>query len=70
MHIYHKLDKRIRAHVFMLVIEMLFYKYIQCKVEKESGKRVSIDRLIAQLSRIKMGGLITFDDNARKTDSS
>lgn len=66
MPIYHRLDKRIRAHVFMCVMGLLFYRYIQWKVENATGKRVPIDRLIEQLSRIRLGGLITIDDNARK----
>ncbi|MGC8726377.1 MAG: hypothetical protein ACP5RS_07400, partial [Thermoplasmata archaeon] len=48
------------------VMGLLFYRYIQWKVEKATGERVPIDRLIAQLSRIRIGGLITFDGNARK----
>lgn len=66
MPIYHRLDKRIRAHVFMCVMGLLFYRYIQWKVERSTGKRVPIERLIEQLSRIRLGGLITIDGNARK----
>ncbi len=66
MPIYHRFDKRIRAHVFMCVMGLLFYRYIQWKVEKATGERVPIGRLAAQLSRIRLGGLITNDGKGRK----
>ena len=66
MPIYHRLDKRIRAHVFMCVMGLLFYRYIQWKVEKATGVRVPIGRLAAQLSRIRLGGLITGGNGGRK----
>ncbi len=66
MPIYHRLDKRIRAHVFMCVMGLLFYRYIQWKVEKATGVRVPIGRLAAQLSRIRLGGLITSDGSGKK----
>ena len=66
MPIYHRLDKRIRAHVFMCVMGLLFYRYIQWKVEKATGERVPIGRLAASLGRIKLGGLITGGDGGRK----
>ncbi len=66
MPMYHRFDGRIRAHVFMCVMGLLFYRYIQWKVEKAGGGRVPIGRLAAQLSRIRLGGLITSDDEVRK----
>ena len=42
------------------------YRYIQWKVEKATGERVPIGRLAAQLSRIRLGGLITGDGSGRK----
>ena len=50
----------------MCVMGLLFYRYIQWKVEKAGGGRVPIGRLAAQLSRIRLGGLITSDDEVRK----
>ncbi len=66
MPIYHRFDKRIRAHVFMCVMGLLFYRYIQWKVEKATGERVPIGKLAAQLSRIRLGGLITGGGEDRK----
>ncbi len=66
MPIYHRLDKLIRAHVFMCVMGLLFYRYIQWKVEKATGKRIPIGRLAATLGRIRLGGLITGDGNGKK----
>ena len=65
MPIYHRLDKRIRAHVFMCVMGLLFYRYIQWKVEKATGERVPLGRLAATLGRIRLGGLITGGDDGR-----
>ena len=64
---YHRLDDRIRAHVFMCVMGLLFYRYIQWKVEKATGVRVPVGRLAAQLSGIRLGGLITNDGDGKKT---
>ena len=66
MPIYHRLDKRIGAHIFMCVMDPLFHRYIQWKVEKATSERVPIGMLAAQLSRIKLSGLITGGDEGRK----
>ena len=50
----------------MCVMGLLFYRYIQWKVEKATGVSVPIGRLAAQLSRIRLGGLITGGDESRK----
>ena len=66
MPIYHRLDDRIRTHVFMCVMGLLFCRYIQWKVEKATGVRVPAGRLAAQLSGIRLGGPITGGDEDRK----
>ena len=66
MPIYHRLDKRIRAHVFMCVMGLLLYRYIQWKVEKATGERVPIGRLAATLGRIRLGGLIASNGDGKK----
>ena len=45
---------------------LLFYRYIQWKVEKATGERLPIGRLAATLGRIRLGGLITGSDGGRK----
>ena len=45
---------------------LLFYRYMQWKVEKAGGGCVPIGRLAAQLSGIRLGGLITGDGQDRK----
>ena len=59
MPIYHRLDPRIRAHVFMCVMGLLFYRYMQWRIEKETGDRIPIARMVSDLKRIRLGGLIT-----------
>ena len=51
----------------MCVMGLLFYRYIQWKVEKATGGRVPVGRLAAQLSGIRLGGLITNDGDGKKT---
>jgi len=58
MPIYHRLDPRIRAHVFMCVMGLLFYRYMQWRMEKETGERVPMARMVSDLKRIRLGGLI------------
>ena len=66
MPIYQRVDKRIRVHVFMCVMGLLFYRYSQWKLEKATGERMPIGRLAATLGRIRLGGLITDGDDGRK----
>ncbi|MGC8726360.1 MAG: hypothetical protein ACP5RS_07315 [Thermoplasmata archaeon] len=65
MPIYHRLDRRIRAHVFMCVIGLLFYRYIQWKIEEVRGEKIPMNRLVSILKRIRLGGLIVNDDDVR-----
>ncbi len=58
MPIYHRLDARIRAHVFLCVMGLLFYRYIQWRLEKETGERVPMGRMVSLLHRIRLGGLM------------
>ena len=66
MPIYHRLDKRIRVHVFMCVLGLLFYRYIQWKIEKETGERLPMGRMVSLLHRIRLGGLILTDKEKQK----
>lgn len=58
MPIYHRLDGRIRAHVFMCVMDLLFYRYIQWEMVKATGERVPMGRMASLLGRIRLSGLI------------
>jgi len=58
MPIYHRLDGRIRAHIFMCVMGLLFYRYMQWRIEKETGERVPMARMVSTLRRIRLGGLM------------
>lgn len=44
----------------------VFYRHIQCKVEKATGQHVSIGRLGTKLSRSRLDDLIIGDGNAKK----
>lgn len=66
MPIYHRLDKRIKVHVFMCVLGLLFYRYIQWKIEKEAGERLPMGRMVSLLRRIRLGGLILTNKEKQK----
>lgn len=63
MPIFHKLDSRIRVHAFLMVMGLLFYRWIQLRVQEKLKRKVPIDRLMHTLDRIRMVALI---DRARK----
>ena len=58
MPIYHRLDRRVEAHVFMCVLGLLLYRYIQWKIEKETGERIPMGRMASLLRRVRLGGLV------------
>jgi transposase len=60
------LDKRIKVHVFMCVLGLLFYRYIQWKIEKETGERLPMGRMVSLLHRIRLGGLILTNKEKQK----
>ena len=65
MPIYHRLDKRIRAHTFMCVMGLLFYRYIQWKIDEAIGESMPMGRMVSILKRIRLGGLIINDNDVR-----
>ena len=58
MPIFHRLDKRIRVHAFLCVVGLLYYRWIQRKVEVATGTRVPIAALAERLDRIQVVALI------------
>jgi len=58
MPIYHRLDRRVEAHVFMCVLGLLLYRYIQWRIEKETGERIPMGRMASILRRVRLGGLV------------
>ena len=54
MPIFHRLDKRIRVHAFLCVVGLLFYRWVQRRVEEATGERVPIEALAARLDRIQV----------------
>ena len=54
MPIFHRLDKRIRVHAFLCVIGLLFYRWIQRRVEAAMDARLPIEALAARLDRIQV----------------
>lgn len=58
MPIFHRLDKRIRVHAFLCVVGLLFYRWIQRKVEVAAGTRVPISALAGRLDRIQVVALL------------
>ncbi len=58
MPIFHRLDKRIRVHAFLCVVGLLFYRWIQRRVEEATGDRVPIAALAGRLDRIQVVALL------------
>ena len=61
MPIFHRLDKRIRVHAFLCVVGLLFYRWIQRRVEEATGERVPIEGLAGRLDRIQVVALLRKD---------
>ena len=57
MPIYHRLDKRIRVHAFLCVVGLLFYRWIQLRVEESTKVRVPIGQLADRLDKIQVVAL-------------
>jgi len=57
MPIFHRLDKRIRVHAFLCVVGLLFYRWIQLRVEGVTKERVPIAQLAARLDRVQVVAL-------------
>ena len=58
MPIFHRLDKRIRVHAFLCVVGLLFYRWIQRRVEVVTGEGVPIGRLSRWLDEIRVAALL------------
>ncbi|EQD77682.1 transposase IS4 family protein, partial [mine drainage metagenome] len=57
MPIYHRRDQRIRVHGFLCVMGLLFYRYVQLKLEKAQKVRTPIGELARRLKRIRLGAI-------------
>lgn len=66
MPIFHRLDKRIRVHAFLCVVGLLFYRWIQRRVEEATGERVPIEALAGRLDRIQVVALLRKDSKKVK----
>jgi transposase len=57
MPIFHRLDKRIRVHAFLCVMGLLFYRWIQRRVEATTKGTIPIGQLASRLDRIQVVAL-------------
>jgi transposase len=57
MPIFHRLDKRIRVHAFLCVVGLLFYRWIQRRVEAATKGSIPIGQLASRLDRIQVVAL-------------
>jgi transposase len=57
MPIFHRLDKRIRVHAFLCVVGLLFYRWIQRRVEAATKGTIPIGHLASRLDRIQVVAL-------------
>lgn len=64
MPIFHRLDTRIRVHAFLCVMGLLFYRWIQLRVQEKLKEKIPIDRLARELKGISAVSLI--DSRAKK----
>jgi transposase len=49
MPIFHQLDPRIRVHAFLCVMGLLFYRWIQLRIQEKLKEKIPIDRLAREL---------------------
>ncbi|MGI0128721.1 MAG: IS1634 family transposase [Thermoplasmata archaeon] len=66
MPIFHRLDKRIRVYAFLCVVGLLFYRWIQLRVEAAIGERIPIEALAGRLDRIQVVALLRKDSKKAK----
>ena len=57
MPIFHRLDKRIRVHAFLCVVGLLFYRWIQLRLQAATKRPVPIGQLARQLDGIQIAAL-------------
>ena len=58
MPIFHRRDGRIKVHAFLCVVGLLFYRWIQWRVEKAARQRVPIEHLANVLRQIQVVALL------------
>jgi transposase len=58
MPIFHRRDGRVKVHAFLCVVGLLFYRWIQWKVEKVTKQRVPIGHLANVLRQIQVVALL------------
>ncbi len=54
MPIYHRRDPRIRVHAFLCVVGLLFYRWVQRRVEAVTKACIPIEALAGRLDRIQV----------------
>ena len=54
MPIFHRLDRRIRVHAFLCVVGLLFYRWVQRRVEAVTKARIPTEALTGRLDRIQV----------------
>ena len=58
MPIFHQLDPRIKVHAFLCVMGLLFYRWIQLRLQEKLNEKIPIDRLARELKGISAVSLI------------
>jgi transposase len=61
MPIYHRKDWRIREHIFLCVMGLLLYRYVQSRLERAQKVRTPIGAMVARLKRIRLG-VVSLED--------
>ena len=54
MPIFHRRDRRIRVHVFLMVMGLLLYRWVQMRADEALGRYVPIGELARRLKRIRL----------------
>lgn len=59
MPIFHRIDDRIRIHTFLCVMGLLFYRFIQLRLQERTGTRLPIERMVEELDRLRVAAIRT-----------
>ena len=57
MPIFHRIDDRIRVHTFLCVIGLLFYRFIQLRLQEKAKISLPIERLVGELDRLRVAAI-------------
>ncbi|MBM4249038.1 MAG: IS1634 family transposase [Euryarchaeota archaeon] len=57
MPIFHRIDDRIRVHTFLCVIGLLFYRFIQLRLEEKTKVKLPIERMVEELDRLRVAAV-------------